>query len=61
MCCAEQRRPAVGLYHVSSQKAHVQILTKEDVTDDIEEDIEEDTDIDAKEDAKDDAKDDAKE
>ena len=27
MCCAEQRRPAVGLYHVSSQKAHVQILT----------------------------------
>jgi len=28
ICCAEQRRPAVGLYHVSSQKAHVQILTE---------------------------------
>ncbi len=27
MCCAEERRPAVGLYHVSSQKAYVQILT----------------------------------
>jgi len=27
ICCTEERRPAIGLYHVSSQKAHVQILT----------------------------------